>query len=69
MPKQVRHDKSVILNLALKQVQGLRFQNLVLEFDIPLRLAYLLVGRRFSAYSEYDDKISIVISFPKPSKT
>ena len=27
----VRHDKRVILNLALKQVQGLRFQNLILE--------------------------------------
>ncbi len=28
----VRHDKPVILNLVLKQVQGLRFQNLVSEF-------------------------------------
>ena len=34
MPKQVRHDKNVILNLALKQVQGLRFQNPILTFDI-----------------------------------
>jgi len=29
----VRHDKRVILNLALKQVHGLRFQNLILELD------------------------------------
>jgi len=34
MPKQVGHDKDVILNLALNQVQDLRFQNLILEFDI-----------------------------------
>ena len=32
----VRHDKNVILNLALKQVQGLRFQNPILNFDIDL---------------------------------
>jgi hypothetical protein len=36
MPEQVRHAKSVILNLALKQVQGLRFQNPVLNFDIGI---------------------------------
>jgi hypothetical protein len=37
----VRHDYIVILNLALKQVQGLRFQNPILEFDIHLILACL----------------------------
>jgi hypothetical protein len=36
MPKQIRHDKNVILNLALKPVQGLRFQNPILDFDIHL---------------------------------
>ena len=36
MPKQVRHDQSVILNLALKQVQGLRFQNPILKFVVHL---------------------------------
>jgi hypothetical protein len=41
MPKQVRHDKGVILNLALKPVQGLRFQNSFLTFDIPLTFACL----------------------------
>jgi len=30
----VRHDRRVILNLALKPVQGLRFQNLALEFEL-----------------------------------
>ena len=41
MPKQVRHDKGVILNLALKPVQGLRFQNPFLKFDIHLAFACL----------------------------
>jgi hypothetical protein len=41
MPKQVRHDKNVILNLALKQVQGLRFQNPFLNLDIHLTFACL----------------------------
>ena len=40
MPKQVRHDKNVILNLALKQVQGLRFQNSILKFDIHLTFGF-----------------------------
>ena len=39
MPNQVRHNQIVILNLALKPVQGLRFQNLIFEFDIPLAFA------------------------------
>jgi hypothetical protein len=29
-------DKNVILNLTVKQVQGLRFQNDILNFDIHL---------------------------------
>jgi len=36
MPRQVRHHYNVILNLALKQVKGLRFQNLILELNIHL---------------------------------
>jgi G:T-mismatch repair DNA endonuclease (very short patch repair protein) len=38
MPKQVRHDKGVILN---------SFQNLILNFDIHLTFACLPVGRDF----------------------
>jgi hypothetical protein len=38
MPKQVRHDKSVILN---------SFQNLILNFGIHLTFACLPVGRDF----------------------
>ncbi len=38
MAKQVRHNQVVILNLVLKQVHGLRFQNSILEFDIPLTI-------------------------------
>jgi hypothetical protein len=41
MPKQVRHDKNVIPDLAVKQVQGLRFQNDILSFDIHLAFACL----------------------------
>lgn len=36
MPNQIQHVRIVILNLALKPVQGLRFQNLASQFDIPL---------------------------------
>jgi len=38
MPKQVRHDKSVILD---------SFQNLILNFEIHLTFACLPVGRDF----------------------
>jgi hypothetical protein len=38
MPKQVRHDKDVILN---------SFQNLFLSFNIDLTFTCLLVGRDF----------------------
>jgi len=31
MPKQVRHDKCVIVSHAMKQVQGFEFQNLILN--------------------------------------
>jgi len=41
MPKQVRHDKGVTLNLALNPVHGLRFQNSFLTFDIHLTFACL----------------------------
>jgi hypothetical protein len=47
MPKQVRHDKNVILNLALKQVQVLRFQNPILKFDIYLAFGPALAGLKF----------------------
>jgi stringent starvation protein B len=40
MPKQVRHDEAAILNLAFKQVQGLRFRNPILSFDIPLTFRF-----------------------------
>jgi len=40
MPKQVRHDKNVMLNLTLKEVQGLRFQNSILKFDIHLTFGF-----------------------------
>jgi hypothetical protein len=36
----VRHDNYVILKLALKQVQGLRFQNPFLKFDIDLAFGF-----------------------------
>jgi len=41
MPKQVRHDKIVILN---------SFQNPVLNFDIHLTFACLPVGRDFEIW-------------------
>jgi len=47
MPKQVRHDRDVILDLALKPVQGLRFQNPFLKFDIYLGFVCLPVGWDF----------------------
>jgi len=47
MPKQVRYDKNVILNLALKQVQVLRFQNPILKFDIHLTFGPALAGLTF----------------------
>jgi len=47
MPKQVRHDRDVILDLALKPVRGLRFQNPFLKFDIYLGFVCLPVDRDF----------------------
>jgi hypothetical protein len=46
MPKQVRHDKGVILNHALNSFHG-SFQNPILKFDIDLTFACLPVGRDF----------------------
>lgn len=40
MPKQVLHDKDVILNLALKPVQDLRLRNPLLKFDIHLAFGF-----------------------------
>jgi len=40
MPKQVRHDKCVIVSHAMKQVQGFEFQNLILNFDIHLTFGF-----------------------------
>jgi hypothetical protein len=40
MPKQVWYDEAAILNLAFKEVQGLRSRNPFLSFDIPLTFGF-----------------------------
>jgi stringent starvation protein B len=54
MPNQVRHDHDVILNLALNRVQGLRFQNLILDFDITFDIWILKFMPFFLLFSKQD---------------